>query len=320
MSERKNSGKVKKCVIIGCGKIAGDSDSVDGTFIRTHAKAYKENSKCCLTAVCDINIKRAKRFAEKWNVPVYGTNTSEILKEVNPDIVSICTPTNCHENDFVLALQSGAKYIWMEKPAAPDMKSLQRMERKAKKFAAQVWINYSRRYDPGFHILTDALPGLKGVQTVRACYTKGLHHNGCHMIDLLLWLFGPVKNFEITSVLRDPHYPAISARLQHRNAVVDLIGLDYKNYSLFDLDILGNKGRIKIIDGGHTIQFENIKSDKYYRGYKSLALQKEHDGTYVQFMKYGLARGLSGQPMPGFKEELKIQTLIQRMISASGLK
>jgi predicted dehydrogenase len=312
--------KVNKCVIIGCGKIAGSSDSVDSPFIRTHAKAYKENSKCHLSAVCDSNRNRAKRFAEKWNVPVYGTNTCKILQEINPDIVSICTPTNCHENDFVMALQSGAKYIWVEKPAAPDVKSLRRMVKKAKRFRAQIWINYFRRYDPGFHIVLDALPGLKGVQAVRAYYTKGLNHNGCHMIDLLLWLFGPVKNFEITSTLRDPHYPTISARLQHRSAVVDLNGLDYKNYALFDLDILGNNGRIKIIDGGHTIQFENIKSDKYYRGYKSLALQKEHDGTYVQFMKYGLARGLSGQPMPGFKEELKIQTLIQRMISASGLK
>jgi predicted dehydrogenase len=320
MSEKKNYRKVKKCVIIGCGKIAGGSDSVNSPFIRTHAKAYKEYSKCHLSAVCDINLKRAKRFAEKWNAPVYGTNTSEILKEVNPDIVSICTPTNCHENDFVMALQSGAKYIWLEKPAAPDVESFLRMKSKAKRFDAQVWINYYRRYDTGFHIVINALPRLKGVQIVRACYTKGLHHNGCHMIDLLLWLFGPVKNFEITSVLRDPHYPTISARLQHRNAVVDLIGLDYKNYSLFDLDILGNKGRIKIIDGGRKIQFENVINDKFYKGYKCLTLQKEHDGTYVQFMKYGLARGLSGQPMPGFKEELKIQTLTQRMISASGLK
>ena len=100
-----------------------------------------------------------------------------------------------------------------------------------------------------------------------------------------------------------------------------MVGSDHRSYELFELDILGNNGRIRILDGGQVIQFENVISDKYYSGYKNLALEKEHKGTYGQFMKYGLERGLSeGGHMPGLEDELKVQTLIQDMLNATGLK
>lgn len=307
------------CAIIGCGLIAGGYDTVESELIRTHAKAFYRHPDCRLVAVIDSDPVIARSFAKKWGADNYGTDAESILKESHPRLVSICTPISFHEESFNIALDSGAKIIWLEKPAAKDENALCRMVEKAQEHMLTIWINYFRRYDPGFWQVVRDLPNLGYIQHVRGIYTKGLRHNGSHMLDLLLWFFGAVKEIEDVSVLADPDYPTVSARLIMEKAVVELIGLDYHSYELFELDIIGKNGRIRIIDGGQHIVFEGTTEGKYYEGYRNLAETKIHEGTYGLFMLNGLERGLAGEPMPGFENEMMIQDLIDRVSLQAGV-
>ncbi|MDH5523673.1 MAG: Gfo/Idh/MocA family oxidoreductase [Desulfobulbaceae bacterium] len=298
------------CAIIGCGNIAGGYDNPDDDKIRTHAKAFQRHSRCHLVGVCDSDLDKANYFAKLWDASFATVDPVELLDRCKPDLLSICTPTNTHEEFFQLACRKHIAHVWLEKPAAGSLGAVERMLELANATENQVWVNYFRRYDPGFIAIKARLPELGKIQHVRALYTKGLRHNGSHLIDLLLWYFGEITKIKVNEILDDTEFPSVSARLQTETADVDLVALDYKAYEMFELDILGESGRVRVIDGGQKIISERVVESKYYNGYRNLAVYEVHTGTYTTFMKNGLSRGLKGKLMPGLLEEIAIQKVL----------
>lgn len=299
-----------QCVIIGCGNIAGGYDNPVDDKIRTHAKAFTLDSNCELVGVCDSNIEIVQRFAKTWKTPFVTTDPAELLKECEPDIVSICSPTDTHEDIFNLACAENVPNIWLEKPAAQSLAAVYRMKALADSSSTKVWVNYFRRYDHGFRLVKSKLPELGKVRHVQALYTKGIRHNGSHILDLIIWLFGNINNFSVTNVLDDPQFVSVSGKLSCGELDIDLVALDYNAYEMFELDVLADKGRIRIVEGGQKIIFENVIKDKYYKGYRNLDVENIHTGTYDKFMAEGLSLALGGAAMPGLDDEIAIQEVL----------
>jgi predicted dehydrogenase len=304
---------MNRCSIIGCGLIAGGYDNTDDSKIRTHAKAFVNHPDCTLVGVSDRNENVASDFSKKWSVPFYSNNPNELLRQTKPDILSICTPTESHEEIFNLACSMGVKNIWLEKPAAQSIDAVRRMQALSKSTGTNVWINYFRRYDPGFNMVKSRIKELGKIRNVQAVYTKGTRHNGSHMLDVMFWFFGDVTYVRVKEILRDSNYDSVSAELKTDIANIELVALDYNAYELFEVDILADLGRIRIIDGGQKIIFENVIKDKYYKGYKNLNVEKIHEGSYEKFMANGLSIALNGKEMPGFKNELSLNLLLDKL-------
>lgn len=290
--------------------IAGGYDTPGNAFVRTHAKAFVDHPNCELVAVADADIEKAKEFADIWKVKLFSQDYISMIVNEKPDLVSICTPTDSHEEVFTKVANLGVSKIWLEKPAAHSREAILRMIDVAKKNKTVVWINYYRRYDQGFLKVLNTLSSLKPLHHIRAIYTKGLHHNGSHMIDLLLWMFEEIENIKISSILHDNEYPTVSAFLSTIEGDIELVGLDHKNFEMFELDIIGSKGRIRIYDGGQEIVFEKVVESKYYKNYFNLDVDHVHKDSYGVFMREGLRMGLAGHPMPGFQNELKIHEIL----------
>jgi UDP-N-acetyl-2-amino-2-deoxyglucuronate dehydrogenase len=79
--------------IIGCGRIA-----------QRHAEHIDKLGK--LVAVCDIIPEKAEALAKKYNADAY-TKIDELLKNVNADVISICTPNGLHALQSIKALNTG---------------------------------------------------------------------------------------------------------------------------------------------------------------------------------------------------------------------
>jgi len=300
------------CAIIGCGKIAGGYDNVTDEKIRTHAKAFLHHSDCNLVAVCDQDINAAEIFAKKWNIKYFSNDFADMLSKCNPDLLSICTPTPTHFDLFKISCEFNIPKIWLEKPADDSKDNIMKMYELSKKSGADVWINYFRRYDKGFKKVKSSLSEIGPLYHARLIYSKGLRHNGSHMIDLIHWFFGKILDFQITRELNDDLYPSICAHVNTEMVAIELIAVDHRDYEIFELDIIGSKGRIIIKDGGQEIEFQKVTSNKYYSGYKNLAVKERHCGSYKKFMLDGLTAGLNGENMPGFKEEIAIQDSLSR--------
>ena len=73
------------------------------------------------------------------------------MEENSIDVLSICSPTEKHFENFVIACKAGVKKIWLEKPSAENSNLIKKMIQIKNESRAKVFVNYFRRYDPKFY-------------------------------------------------------------------------------------------------------------------------------------------------------------------------
>ena len=95
--------------------------------------------------------------------------------------------------------------------------------------------------------------------------------------------------------------------------MVHIQGLDYSNFELFELDFIGSKGRIKILEGGRVIEFYSVADSSEYDGYKNLKLDFVHKDTINYFMKEGLNCVLNGCSMTTLEEDYNTQKIVDSL-------
>ena len=94
--------------VIGCGKV-GDY----------HAQCYQQLESSEFVAVCNHNIGRAEKFAEKYHVKAFDS-AERMVKETGVEAVSICTPHPAHMAMAVEAARLGL-HVAIEKPLASTL-------------------------------------------------------------------------------------------------------------------------------------------------------------------------------------------------------
>jgi len=271
-------------LLIGCGKIGSEfADDPRSRGIYTHAGAYHAHPATRLVAVCDLDPERAERCARRWSVPVWGTDPRRLLEEVTPAIVSLCTPDPTHAALLLAVLQvPSVRAILAEKPLATDLAQALRLLRQARERGVVLVVNYIRRYSPGFQVLKQALTSgaLGGIQVVTGYYTKGTLHNGSHWLDLARYLFGEIRRVQAWDRLDEGgEDPSLDVSLEfHSGGYALLRALDTREYSLFEMDILGHRGRARMVDSGHLIERWGVARSERHSGYQVLKAMAPIDG------------------------------------------
>ncbi|CAH1210705.1 Glucose--fructose oxidoreductase [Paenibacillus plantiphilus] len=95
-----------KVAVIGCGAIAE----------RRHIPEYASNPNVELIAFCDPNLERAQNYANRFGAQAFA-NYEDMLSELKPDAVSVCTPNYLHAPASIAAANKGA-HVLVEKPMA----------------------------------------------------------------------------------------------------------------------------------------------------------------------------------------------------------
>ncbi len=108
-----------------------------------HAQALKEKG-IELRAVVGRDPVRTKAFAEKWNVPYYGTST-HCLYEAAVDCVHICTPPDSHF-ELIRELLAHGKHILCEKPLCLENTEAQALAALAEKEKLVCAVGFNVRY------------------------------------------------------------------------------------------------------------------------------------------------------------------------------
>ena len=124
-----------------------------GSISHFHMGGYRASSDIAeVTAVCDLNLERARAFAEKYGVPhVYGSY-EEMLRDAPIDAVSVTTWNNAHAPATIAALQAG-KHVLCEKPLALNAVQAQEMANTAQAAGRLLMVGFVRRFAQN----TDAL-------------------------------------------------------------------------------------------------------------------------------------------------------------------
>lgn len=277
MSE--DAARPVKAAVIGCGNIAGRYDELGkrpGCY--THAGAYGL-AGVDIVAAADPNPDRRSAFARNWQVPHVYADHRDLLARHRVDVVSVCVPDLLHEEIIgeVLAVMR-PPVVFAEKPLARDRRGARALLDRAKDVGTRIVVNNQRRWESG-HRRAAALireGGVGDVVTVTALYVRGLYHIGSTAVDTVRFLITEVDAVQALHgkhVASVPDDPSVDAALYLSNgATTFMAGVDRLgcHYSLFELDVLGTAGRVRLVENGDRILLSRAQEYSRYPGFTEL--------------------------------------------------
>jgi predicted dehydrogenase len=183
-----------------------------------HIPAFQEAARrgtAELVAICDPMATALEAAGEQAGIADRYRDYREVLARDDIDAVTIATPNSLHEQIAVEALQAG-KHVLCEKPLALSLDGARRMAAVAHATDRVNSVNYRYRWVPSARYLKELLEtGEVGVvrqifmnyfnaavldpttpiqwRQTRAEGGGILADIGSHLIDLALWLLGPIR-------------------------------------------------------------------------------------------------------------------------------
>lgn len=199
--------------IIGTGGMAGQ-----------HMKAYAANPCCSVVAAADVDSDKVREFAGRHGIPKWYSSAEDLLANGGVDAVSVVVPDQFHAAVSSQCLRAG-KHVLCEKPLAADLGEARAMARLAAECDRVNLVNFKFRNMPailGMHrVIADgclgelrhvegsflqswltatldggwqASPALLWRLSSRHGSMGVLGDVGVHIIDLLIFLAGPIQN------------------------------------------------------------------------------------------------------------------------------
>ena len=138
------SGKKLRVAIIGCGGISN-----------LHLKTLKKFPEVELVAGVDIKPERLEWVEREHGITRVFKDWKQMLKEVKPDAVDVCTPNGLHAPAVIDSANAGA-HTFTEKPMARTPNDCRKMIAAAKKAGKKLAVGFQYRYHPYTKFLTAA--------------------------------------------------------------------------------------------------------------------------------------------------------------------
>jgi predicted dehydrogenase len=195
------SDKPFKVALIGTGMIANAG----------HIPAWKNlGADVEIVAVANQTGPKARLTAEKEGIPRVYVDWQKMLDEVEPDIVSVCTPNVYHKEHTIAALKAGA-HVLCEKPVATCYADALEMFETAEAVGRVLFVSQTVRFSSRAFAAKEIVESGKlgemyfaetyfmrrrGVPTWGRFHMKEhsaagpLYDIGVHLIDKIFWLMG----------------------------------------------------------------------------------------------------------------------------------
>lgn len=272
-------GKRLRAAIVGCGSIACGNDaewlrSGGRTAPLTHAGAYRYNPNTVLVAAADVDRVRLEQFGRDWGVTALYTDYKEMMRREGLDILSVCAPSTLHARIIREASRHGLAAVFCEKPLAADPDEALAIIQACERSQTTLAVNYFRRWNATLEAWAGRLASgeLGKIRRVNAYYTKGIVGNGTHVVDLLLWLVGRIRAVRalrsVTSQAGDLEVDALV--LTETEVPCYLHACRQEDFNFLEIDLLTDRGRVRVTENGRRIEHYDVGQDPYYRQYTIL--------------------------------------------------
>ena len=192
--------------IVGMGRISAK-----------HISAVKKNKKYFnLKAFCDENMSKLNSHL---NILKFNSLNQMLKKKLHLDLISICTPSGLHKLHAIQCLKKGVNVL-IEKPMALNKKDAKEIISIGKKYKKKIFVCLQNRYNPTVQLLKKAIEtgklGKIYFVNVNIFWNRdqnyynqdkwrgtkkfdggALMNQSIHFVDILIWLFGPIKQKQI---------------------------------------------------------------------------------------------------------------------------
>ncbi len=320
-----------RAAVIGCGRIGSLYNELkpDGD-VYSHAAAYRRHPKTDLVALADADAGRAEAAAAHWHVAHAHTDVGDMLDRHAPEIVSICSPDALHGAHLAMALSAPAtRAILCEKPLVLDPRDGESLLARAEKRGVHLSVNHIRRFDRGHRKAGELIRdgALGRIQSAIGHYSGGVTNNGSHMLDLFRHWFGEVEELGAVDRLGEPgDDPTLDVALRFGSGpAARMIGHDAGAFHIFEIDILGDEGRLRLTETGHRNTHPAVRARARYPGARELGaarvLSRRMKDTTLHAVEDLVACAEGRRPAPACPahDALAATTLAARAIAAARL-
>lgn len=251
-----------KHAIVGCGHIAP-----------SHVYGCVKN-KVSIAACYDIDLKKAKNFADTHKIKVVASSYGEVLSDISIDSVSICTDHASHAELAIKALNAG-KHVIVEKPIALRVSDAKKMIASARKNNKILICISQHRYNPVIKEIKKTLDeGIFGKITMvnatlnthkekeyysesnwRGTWGKeggsALINQSIHTLDLLLWIKGsPIdvkafrSNIKFKKIIQTED--TLASIMRFKDNSLAILSCTNTSVDIWDskIEVIGTKGTV----------------------------------------------------------------------------
>ncbi|MBI4389229.1 MAG: Gfo/Idh/MocA family oxidoreductase [Nitrospinae bacterium] len=282
--------------VVGLGNIGFryDLDSRPDQIF-SHAKAYREHPGFDLIGGVDSDEKKRADFEKHTGVkayPSFDALTKSAGRAV--DCVSICTPTRQHLSSLKEIQVAAAAMVLLEKPLAYSLEEAREMLKLSQNHF-KIAVNYIRRWDPGIAGIKRSLDsGSLGHPTSAQCwYSKGLFNYASHAIDLFHYFFGPEREtLFIRGKSADAEDPRLDFLLRFESFDACFQASSDELLRLLEIDILFERGRVKILDNGWKLQLFRARDSGEHKNSRVLGEDALPAGQDMDRYQYNVMDGI----------------------------
>lgn len=294
-----------KVGIVGLGRLGS-----------THANIIAALPDAKLTAVYDPKPEAAQLGKEKYGMAIMGS-AQELVNSPQVDAVCVASPTYCHIEAVLPALQAG-KPVFCEKPICRTWAEAEQMLAAEAKSKSRVAVGFVRRFHPGqqkfVELVRDGLVGplrFCNVDLVVGAFKRlpgdwfaDFELSGgvildmlAHHLDLLNWSFGAPARVYCESLLMNPSLPEpndyASATLTYKNNVICNILCGWQRFgrSANCYEIYGDNGSLTYSWGAKHIVHYPKGGEK-----QEIAFEATDESPYATEIKSWLASIAAGTP------------------------
>ena len=132
--------------IVGAGRIG----NVHAQSITYHIPQAE------VVCVTDVYEPAAKKLAETYGIPRYGSDFRMIIDDPDIDAVLVCSPTPTHA-DIAMAAMKAGKDVFCEKPVDLTIEKIQATAQVAKETGRKLQIGFNRRFDHNHRAVYEAV-------------------------------------------------------------------------------------------------------------------------------------------------------------------
>ncbi|MCB4755551.1 MAG: Gfo/Idh/MocA family oxidoreductase [Elusimicrobia bacterium] len=263
-----------RAAIVGLGQVGllfDDDKRREGVW--THFTAYERlNNRFDLVAVCELDPEKIKKALKRKNVRAYK-NLPTMLERESLDIVSLCTPPQLHAQ-HAMECAGKVRAIICEKPLGTDLRSCRQAVYRCRKQNTLLAVNYYKRFEGTIEYLKKQLLNknrLGRITQALGYYSGPFEAVGSHMVDLARYLLGELE--VIRAYVSSKEDKSFGALMKNRGRTLfHLIPTGKREDLIFEIDIVGRKGRCRVVNNCGEIQWGYFERSKRYSGYRELTV------------------------------------------------
>ena len=267
-----------RAALIGCGKIGAGVERYSAKIQPwAHASVFSQNERTELVGLVDADAGKQEKLGKDFPGGPFFTDIDDMMRQVKPEIVSIATLPESHAEIVDKVLAYPVKAILCEKPVAHTIDAAEHLVAACKTKGVPLFINHIRRFDPDIRAAKQRLSGMGEVMQAHSYYTRGIHNNGTHVIDLFRFFLGDVtavsgirnrKTENYTDLPGEMNIDGLLVFAGGAQAAIQTINSDA--YSIFDFDFLAQGGKVALRHFGFRIEDMGTKPCSAFVGHKEL--------------------------------------------------